>query len=85
MLMTNLKIRTALAENRMTIADLADVLGVSERTAFRKMRKEMSPEEQAAILTKIDQCVWAKWRRFVESKRTEAEHETDTENRRSEE
>lgn len=85
MLTTNLKIRTALSENKMTIADLADVLGVSERTAFRKMRKEMSAEEQTTILSKIDQCVWAKWQRYVESKKAEAQHEKSTEDSRAEE
>lgn len=83
MLMTNLKIRAALSENKMSIADLADVLGVSERTAFRKMRKEMTEAEQIEIISKIENCVYARWQKLIEKRKTEAQHEKSTEDRRA--
>lgn len=49
----NLIIRTALRENNIYLWELADILGVSENTVVRRMRKEHSEEEQLHIAEMI--------------------------------
>lgn len=52
-LRNNKKIRTALEESRMRHWELADLLGISESTLVRKLRKELPEEEQKRIISII--------------------------------
>lgn len=57
----NLIIRTALLKNNVYLWELADILGVSEPTAVRRIRKELPEEEQLRIAEMISD--YAKKRR----------------------
>lgn len=48
--MTNIEIRNALKEKRMFNYELAELLGISEFTLSRKLRKELPKEEKQRIL-----------------------------------
>ena len=50
---TNERIRIALKDNNMCLWQLADVLGISEPSMTRKMRHELSEEEQKHIIELI--------------------------------
>lgn len=50
---TNLKIRKALGESMMKQWELADLLGISENTLTRRLRKELPEEEQQRIISII--------------------------------
>ena len=49
----NRQIRTALEESRMRHWELADLLGISENTLIRRLRKELPEEEQKRIISII--------------------------------
>jgi hypothetical protein len=49
-IMTNLEIRTALKEKRMFNYELAELLGITEFTLSRKLRKELPDDEKQRIL-----------------------------------
>ena len=49
----NEKIRTALEKSRMRHWELADLLGISESTLVRWLRKELPEEEQKRIVSII--------------------------------
>lgn len=53
--MANEKIRQVVKDNGMFLWQLSDVLGVSEATVTRWMRREMSDAKQADIIEKINQ------------------------------
>lgn len=48
--MNNLEIRQAMRERRMFNYELAELLGISEFTLSRKLRKELPLEEKERIL-----------------------------------
>lgn len=48
--MANIEIRNALKEKRMFNYELAELLGVTEWTLSRKLRKELPPDEKQKIL-----------------------------------
>lgn len=48
--MTNLEIRNALKKKRMYNYELAELLGITEFTLSRKLRKELPDEEKKKIL-----------------------------------
>ena len=50
---TNMKIREALREANMKQWQLADVLGVHEKTLCCKLRHELSEDEQSRIIELI--------------------------------
>ena len=50
---TNERIRKALKENNMCLWQLADALGISEPSMTRKMRHELSEQEQNSIIELI--------------------------------
>ena len=52
--MKNEKIREALSQNRMYAYELATLLGISEATFGRMMRKELPDEEQKRIVELIE-------------------------------
>ena len=55
--MVNSKIRKTLSEKRMYQYELADLLGMSETTLIRRLRKELPDEEQDRIIRLIeDHC-----------------------------
>ena len=49
----NVKIRKALGESMMRHWELADLLGISEATLTRRLRKELPEEEQQRIISII--------------------------------
>lgn len=49
-IMANIEIRNALKEKRMYNYELAELLGVTEWTLSRKLRKELPPDEKQKIL-----------------------------------
>ena len=49
----NEKIRSELKAHNMKHYELADLLGISENTLCRKMRKELPKEEQEKIIAVI--------------------------------
>ena len=51
--MNNIEIRNELKKRRMFNYELADLLGVSEFTLSRKLRKELPEEEKQRILAVI--------------------------------
>jgi len=51
----NLEIRKAIREFGLTQWKVADLMGYSEATMLRKLRKELSQEEKAQILEIIKQ------------------------------
>lgn len=51
----NLEIRQAIKEAGLTQWKVADLMGYSEATILRKLRKELSQEEKAQILKIIKQ------------------------------
>lgn len=51
----NLIIRTALLKNNVYLWELADILGVSEPTVVRRIRKELPEEEQLRIAEMISE------------------------------
>lgn len=51
--MSNLEIRQAMRERRMFNYELAELLGISEFTLSRKLRKELPEEEKERILNLI--------------------------------
>lgn len=53
----NLIVRTKLLETGLRTWKLADILNVSEPTIYRKLRKELSAEEQNRICRLIDEYV----------------------------
>ena len=53
--MKNQEIRKALRKKGLYLWNLADVLGVSEATMTRKLRKELSKEEKVRILKIIEE------------------------------
>ena len=75
MTQTNSKIREALAISRVTVEELSDMMGVSSRTMFRQLRKEMPEDRQREILGKISASVQERCKTLTQ----EAQHETDTE------
>lgn len=52
--MANIEIRNALKKKRMFNYELAELLGVTEWTLSRKLRKELPPEEKQKILDIIE-------------------------------
>lgn len=52
--MANIEIRNALKKKRMFNYELAELLGVTEWTLSRKLRKELSPDEKQKILDIIE-------------------------------
>lgn len=58
--MTNIKIRKALASKMMRHYQLDEILGISEATRCRMLRKELPDEEQERICKLIDEYVEAK-------------------------
>lgn len=50
---TNERIRKALKDNNMCLWQLADALGISEPSMTRKMRHELSEQEQNSIIELI--------------------------------
>lgn len=52
--MTNIEIRNALKKKRMFNYELAELLGVTEWTLSRKLRKELPPDEKQKILDIIE-------------------------------
>lgn len=50
---TNIKIRNALKLKNMKQWQLAEILGISENTLYRMLRKELPEEEQNRIVTII--------------------------------
>lgn len=48
--MNNIEIRNALKERRIYNYELAEMLGISEFTLSRKLRKELPEEEKQKIL-----------------------------------
>ena len=53
--MNNMKIRIKLLEHNKRIWWLADLLGTSEATLSRRLRKELPEEEQARIIQLIEE------------------------------
>ena len=53
-IMTNIEIRNALKKKRMFNYELAELLGVTEWTLSRKLRKELPPDEKQKILDIIE-------------------------------
>lgn len=53
--MKNKKIRLKMAEYEITQYDLSKLLGVSESTIYRKLRDELSEQEQDKIVSMIEQ------------------------------
>ena len=53
--MANETIRTAARKKRVRLWEIADYLEVSDNTLFRRMRHELTPEEQQKILMIIDE------------------------------
>lgn len=51
--MANVEIRSTLLEANMKHWQLADLLGISEFTLCRRLRKELSKEEKAKIIKLI--------------------------------
>lgn len=51
--MNNLEIRQAMKEKRLFNYELAEMLGISEFTLSRKLRKELPDEEKERILDVI--------------------------------
>ena len=51
----NLEIRQAIKEAKLTQWKVADLMGYSEATMLRKLRKELPQEEKAQILKIIKQ------------------------------
>lgn len=52
--MANIEIRNALKKKRMFNYELAELLGVTEWTLSRKLRKELPPDEKQKILDIIE-------------------------------
>ena len=52
--MKNRKIKEKLKEYGMAQWELADFLGIHENTLYRKLRHEMSDEEQTTIIELIE-------------------------------
>lgn len=50
----NKRIRMKLVEHELTQYDLSKLLGVSEMTVYRKLRDELSKEEQDRIIQIIE-------------------------------
>ena len=55
--MTNMKIRKKLAENMMKLYQLDEILGISEATRCRMLRKELPEEEQDRIIKLIEENI----------------------------
>lgn len=51
--MKNLKIREAIENSRLKHYEVAEMLGISEGTFSRKLRKELSKEEEKIIIDLI--------------------------------
>ena len=54
--MANMEIRTALKEKRMYNYELAEMLGITEWTLSRKLRKELPDDEKKKILDIIEKA-----------------------------
>lgn len=54
--MANIEIRNALKQKRMYNYELAELLGITEWTLSRKLRKELPDEEKQKILGVINSC-----------------------------
>ncbi len=54
-LTANMEIREELKNRKLSFFDLAEKLGVCEQTVFRMLRKELSAEEKADLMTKINE------------------------------
>lgn len=54
--MRNKEIRNAMKQNGITQWKLGELLGVSENTVNRKLRKELPEEEKQKILEVINSC-----------------------------
>ena len=52
--MANVEIRKALRVKRMYHYELAELLGITEYTLSRKLRKELSAEEKEKVLNVIE-------------------------------
>lgn len=52
--MANIEIRSALKEKRMYNYELAEMLGITEWTLSRKLRKELPQDEKQKILDVIE-------------------------------
>ena len=55
--MNNIKVRNAVKEKRLFYYEVAEMLGISEFTLSRKLRKELPQEEQEKIISVIDDFV----------------------------
>ena len=53
--MANSKLKEILKKNHLTQWELADILGVHENTLCRKLRRELSQEEQQKIIAIIEE------------------------------
>lgn len=51
--MTNLIVRMELIQASMKMYQLAELLGISENTLFRKLRHELPEKDQEEIVSKI--------------------------------
>ena len=54
MKMNNLRIRLKLIETGKPYYWLAEIMGISDNTLFRRLRDELPPEEQARIIQLIE-------------------------------
>lgn len=52
--MRNKRIRIALLEHGLTQYDLSKIMGISEMTMYRRLRDELSEEEQDRIVNMIE-------------------------------
>lgn len=52
--MNNMKVRNVIKEKRLFYYEVAEMLGISEFTLSRKLRKELPQEEQEKIISVID-------------------------------
>lgn len=53
----NKKVRLTLMEQGVKYYELADLMGVSEATLGRKLRKEMPEEEQQRLVKLVEEAV----------------------------
>lgn len=54
--MANIEIRNTLKQKRMYNYELAELLGITEWTLSRKLRKELPEDEKQKILEVINSC-----------------------------
>lgn len=52
--LNNFKVRHAIEKNRLTYYEVAEMLGISENTFFRRLRYELTENEQNEIVKIIE-------------------------------